>query len=184
MRQALIAGVTAALAAWAGVAAGDLYRWVDPETGSVKFSSYPPPWYGKPELERRSPKVERIPAGQEPPPVQPEIVKEPAPEAAPRPAPAAGGSPPASDAAGLETVRKALLQRLAALQRREDFERAGQGLQQQLAAYQALVAELDRIDPKGAVARRAETQSLLEKLRAGMGAQTSPKPLAAPPRER
>lgn len=183
MRQALIAGVTAALAAWAGGAVGDLYRWVDPETGSVKFSSYPPPWYGKPELERRSPKVERIPAGQEPPPAQPEIVKEPAAAAVQRPAPA-GESPAAPDAAGLETVRKALLQRLAALHRPADFERAGPGLQQQLAAYQALVAELDRIDPKGAVARHAETQSLLDKLRAGMGAQSGPKPPTAPPRER
>ena len=39
----------------------DLYRWVDPETGSVKFSSYPPPWYGDEKLETRSPKVEHIP---------------------------------------------------------------------------------------------------------------------------
>ena len=35
----------------------DLYRWVDPETGSVKFSNNPPPWY-----ERGSgPAVERVP---------------------------------------------------------------------------------------------------------------------------
>ncbi len=39
------------------LAAADLYRWVDPRTGSVKFSSAPPPWY---ETER-GPKVERIP---------------------------------------------------------------------------------------------------------------------------
>lgn len=38
----------------------DLYRWVDPETGSVKLSSYPPPWYGDPEREARSPAVEVI----------------------------------------------------------------------------------------------------------------------------
>ena len=43
-------------------AAADLYRWIDPETGSVKFSSYPPPWYGDPVAERRAPKVEVIPA--------------------------------------------------------------------------------------------------------------------------
>jgi hypothetical protein len=42
-------------------ALADLYRWVDPETGSVKFSSYPPPWYGDENLEKRSPKVEHIP---------------------------------------------------------------------------------------------------------------------------
>ena len=39
----------------------DLYRWVDPESGSVKFSSYPPPWYGDENLEKRAPKVEHIP---------------------------------------------------------------------------------------------------------------------------
>ena len=47
---------------WADPAAADLYRWVDPETGSVKFSSYPPPWYGDEAQERRAPKVEVIPA--------------------------------------------------------------------------------------------------------------------------
>jgi hypothetical protein len=46
----------------AAPAAADLYRWIDPETGSVKFSSYPPPWYGDPAAERRAPKVEVIPA--------------------------------------------------------------------------------------------------------------------------
>ncbi|HUQ26261.1 MAG TPA: DUF4124 domain-containing protein [Burkholderiales bacterium] len=33
----------------------DLYRWVDPESGSVKFSSTPPPWFesgGGPQVER------------------------------------------------------------------------------------------------------------------------------------
>lgn len=49
------------IAGWAAAAAADLYRWVDPETGSIKFSSYPPPWYGDEKLERRLPKVEHIP---------------------------------------------------------------------------------------------------------------------------
>jgi len=35
----------------------DLYRWVDPETGSVKLSNSPPPWYDTP----NGPKVERVP---------------------------------------------------------------------------------------------------------------------------
>ena len=47
---------------WAKPAAADLYRWVDPESGSVKFSSYPPPWYGDEANQRRAPKVELIPA--------------------------------------------------------------------------------------------------------------------------
>jgi len=47
---------------WANPAAADLYRWVDPETGSVKFSSYPPPWYGDAAKQRRAPKVEVVPS--------------------------------------------------------------------------------------------------------------------------
>jgi len=48
------------LLVWADHAAADLYRWVDPETGSIKFSSYPPPWYGDEAKQRRAPKVEVI----------------------------------------------------------------------------------------------------------------------------
>jgi len=58
--------IAIAMLAWAvqfsGLAAADLYRWVDPQTGSVKFSSYPPPWFGDPAQARRAPKVEVIPA--------------------------------------------------------------------------------------------------------------------------
>jgi hypothetical protein len=36
----------------------DMYRWIDRETGSVKFSNTPPPWFGDPEKERQSPRVE------------------------------------------------------------------------------------------------------------------------------
>jgi hypothetical protein len=50
----------------AGPAAADLYRWVDPESGSVKFSSYPPPWYGDEVKQRHAPKVEVIPSTVEP----------------------------------------------------------------------------------------------------------------------
>ena len=60
----------------------DLYRWVDPQSGSVKFSNLPPPWYGDPLRQAGSPAVEgithRFPvkpappavAGGEPPPAQ------------------------------------------------------------------------------------------------------------------
>ena len=57
LRLALTAAV---LLAWANPGCADLYRWVDPETGSVKFSSYPPPWFGDAQKERRAPKVEVI----------------------------------------------------------------------------------------------------------------------------
>jgi uncharacterized protein DUF4124 len=35
----------------------DLFRWVDPESGSVKYSNSPPPWYES----GSGPKVERVP---------------------------------------------------------------------------------------------------------------------------
>jgi len=44
----------------AGTAHADLYRWIDPQSGSVKFSSVPPPWLGDAEREAVSPKVEVI----------------------------------------------------------------------------------------------------------------------------
>ena len=61
MRFAVALAVLISL--WATPAAADLYRWVDPETGSVKFSSYPPPWFGDAAKQQRAPKVEVIPAG-------------------------------------------------------------------------------------------------------------------------
>ena len=36
----------------------DLYRWVDPQSGSVKFSSLPPPWYGDAGRQAGAPAVE------------------------------------------------------------------------------------------------------------------------------
>jgi hypothetical protein len=62
MRFAIAIAVLVWAAQFSGTAAADLYRWVDPESGSVKFSSYPPPWYGDEAKERRAPKVEVIPA--------------------------------------------------------------------------------------------------------------------------
>jgi hypothetical protein len=61
MRFAVAVAMLAWAAQFAGPAAADLYRWVDPETGSVKFSNFPPPWFGDPAQERRKPKVEVIP---------------------------------------------------------------------------------------------------------------------------
>ena len=56
---------------WANQALADLYRWVDPETGSVKFSSYPPPWHGDAAKQRRAPKVEVIAPMRTAPAVEP-----------------------------------------------------------------------------------------------------------------
>ena len=56
----LVVSIALLLFAVAHPAIAELYRWVDPETGSVKFSSYPPPWFGDAQKERRAPKVEVI----------------------------------------------------------------------------------------------------------------------------
>ena len=61
----LFAGAVPALA--------DLYRWVDPETGSVKFSSYPPPWFGDAQRGGRAPKVEVILPARSAPAFGPEV---------------------------------------------------------------------------------------------------------------
>lgn len=73
------------IAGCATSAAADLYRWVDPESGSIKFSNYPPPWYGDPARERRSPKVEVIRESSAPP-AEPKADQEARPEPRPKPA--------------------------------------------------------------------------------------------------
>ena len=52
--------VAVLMSLWAASASGQLYRWVDPATGSVKFSSYPPPWFNDAAPQPRAPKVEVI----------------------------------------------------------------------------------------------------------------------------
>jgi hypothetical protein len=81
-------------------AIADLYRWVDPETGSVKFSSYPPPWYGKDQAAPRAPKVEVI------------TPMKSAPAFAPEPEPDADLAPAAKPGVRNES-RDALLKRLS-----------------------------------------------------------------------
>jgi hypothetical protein len=134
----------------------DLYRWIDRETGSVKFSSYPPPWLGDPEKERKAPAVEVIPYRGPAAPAKP--------------------SPAASLIATLEARWASLMQFFATLPPTTDFNRAGAGIQQQLEAYQALSAELDRLDPAGAQRRRAQEAGVFETMRRGLEAQLSTKP--------
>ena len=136
------------LGLWANPATADLYRWVDPDTGSVKFSSYPPPWYGNAAKQRRGPKVEVIPAGSD------RVAK---PEAV---SAALEGARRLDE---LEAERKVLLQQLV----RPGPERGAQVLQKQLETYSALAAQLDKLDPIGANARRAETQALIDRILKG-----------------
>ena len=158
------AALAAALLAWACVAAADLYRWRDPETGSVKFSSYPPPWFGDPAREGRAPKVEVIPAG------KPAASPEPAPEEAPRAGRAAGegGAKPAAPARSpLEDRRQAVLKQLSATVESLGAGRPG-GISATVLAelglrvreYQAVENALRTTDPAGDAARRADWNAI------------------------
>ena len=134
----------------------DLYRWVDRETGSVKFSNSPPPWFGDPERERNAPAVEVIQYRQ---------------PGAPAPAPAAvKPAAMASVVQALEARWAELNKFFAALPPGAEAERAGAGVQQQIQSYDALRAELDRLDPQGVARRRAQEPGVVETLRRGLGA--------------
>ena len=135
----------------------DLYRWVDRETGSVKYSNFPPPWYGDPLREGANPAVE--------------ILRHQAPAKPPAEKGVEKGveKPPAT--AQLEERWRSMLQFLSSLPQRPDFDRSGQVLQQQVQALQAARAELDRLDPNGMARRRAEETTVLEQLRRSIEAQ-------------
>ncbi len=124
------------------LAAADLYRWVDPQTGSVKFSSAPPPWY---ETER-GPQVERIP------------YQGPAARPAGADKPVAGGGVAALEARWRESLRT-----LAATLAKGDPGAPTEAARQQLEAFQTISAELDRLDPGGRERRRAAQLNLLQK---------------------
>jgi hypothetical protein len=141
----------------------DLYRWVDRETGSVKFSNTPPPWFGDPERERGAPAVEVVPyRGPGAPPKS---------AAAPEVSPATAGL-----VASLEMRWTSLVRFFATLPPATDLSRAG--IQHQVEAYQALSAELDRLDPAGMPRRRAQEAGIFETLRRAREAQVGPKPPA------
>ena len=138
-------------------AQADLYRWVDPQSGSVKLSNLPPPWFGDPLQEARSPAVEVVPF---------KPIGKP---------PAAVADKPAAQPtfSALEERWRSMLQTVTGLPGRADFDRAGEGIQQQVQAYEAVRAELDRQDPGGAARRRAEEGGLYERLKRGLEAQFS-----------
>jgi len=141
----LIAGLAAA------PAHADLYRWIDPESGSVKYSSVAPSWYG--DGGRGGPAVEVVPSR------------------ATR-IPAEKSRDPS--VSGLEARWRAFLQAFATLAASSDLASAGRAIEQQLGAYQALVAELDRQDPGGTARRRAQEAAVMEKLQKGLEAQLGP----------
>lgn len=159
MRFLLLAALLLALPVHA-----DLFRWVERETGQVKFSNTPPPWYGDPEKERHNPRVEVIRyrgAAKQPKPA-------PEPENAAR---------EARTVATLEARWLELARFFASLPPSTDFERAGPNIRQQIEAYQALSAELDRLDPGGTARRRSQEAAVIDSVRRGL-AQPSFRPPA------
>ena len=138
------------LLCFAAPAHADLYRWIDPETGSVKLSSLPP--------------SEGVNA---------EVVSYRAP-AVPKP-PVTAAVSRSSTAQVLETRWSEIMKQLTGLTP-QDFQRGSEGLKQHMEAYEAVRVELDRVDPAGAARRNAEATSVFDRLRQGFGAQFSPVP--------
>jgi len=131
----------------------DLYRWIDPDTGSVKLSSLPPSDSG----------------------INAQVVPFKAPALPKSPAAPATSKPAASAVQALQAKWSEILTQITGLSP-QDFQRGSEGLKQHLEAYEAVRVELDRIDPAGAARRRAESASLLEKIKQGFAAQFSPVP--------
>ena len=129
----------------------DLYRWIDPDTGSVKLSSLPPSEPG----------------------IDAEVVPYKAPVQLK--APAAPAKPAATMVQALQAKWSEILNQITGLSP-QDFQRGGEGLKQHLEAYEAVRIELDRVDPAGAARRRAESEGLLERVKRGFAAQFSPVP--------
>lgn len=127
-------------------ASADLYRWVDRESGSVKLSSTPPPWFGDPERGRGTPPVE--------------VIQYRGSAAPPKPV-----APEAGSKTELERRWRGALQQVAVIAERPDIDRLMPQLQEVVRTAETLRAELNRIDPDGAAARERELRGTLEKLR-------------------
>ncbi len=146
MRIVLAGALTVLLAAGAANALAELYRWRDPQTGTIKYSSYPPPWYGDESREASAPKVEVIGAPQ---------------------AEGANRTPADEMAEKVAEVIRFMEQRRAQLLSRMTLARASAGFDPEdaafkadLQAYRAVTRELDKFDPKGAsLRRRADTRA-------------------------
>ena len=119
----------------------DLYRWIDPETGSVKLSSQPP----------SDPRIE------------PQVVpyKAPPPKLAPKPA-ATATTPVSPSTADLEVRWRMLAAQIASIPPQE-LRSGSERVREQLLALQATRAELDRVDPAGVARRNAEMAAMIQR---------------------
>jgi hypothetical protein len=128
----------------------DLYRWVDPDTGSIKFSNLPP-------TDGRA-NAELMP------------YRGVAAQAASTTTSAANPKPAAAQPVdALQARWSEMLSQLTGTSS-QDLSRGGEGLRQKMEAYEAVRVELDRVDPAGAARRTNESRSVLERLRQGFGA--------------
>jgi len=117
----------------------DLYRWIDPATGSVKYSSLPP----------SDPRIE------------PEVVRYNAPPPPP-PKPAPVIVVPQSNMAELETRWRGLAAQVASIPPQE-LRSGSERVREQLQALQAVRTELDRLDPGGAARRNTEMAAMMQR---------------------
>jgi hypothetical protein len=133
----------------AASAYAQLYRWVDPDSGSIKFSSLPP----------------------SDPRVQAELVT---PRSGPVPKqPATAGSALPS-VAPLDTRWRELLGKLMRVTDK-DVVSSPDSVRQDIEMLQALRAELDRTDPAGAPQRERDQLAVLERLRQSLTRAWQPK---------
>ena len=116
-------------------ARADLYRWVDPQTGSIKFSSVPPP--------PSQAGVEVVPYRGGAAPPKP-------------PAPAGTTASPADPT--LDLRWRELLGEISVAPPGSSL------LQQRLQDFATVNAEFEQRDPAGAERRRAEAQAVLQRL--------------------
>jgi hypothetical protein len=125
----------------------DLYRWVDPDTGSIKLSNLPP-------TDGRA-NAELMPYRG----VAAQAASTATTAAKPKPA----SAPPLE---ALQARWSEILTQLTGTSS-QDLSRGGEGLRRQMEAYEAVRVELDRLDPAGAARRTNESRSILERLRQG-----------------
>ena len=167
----------------------DLYRWVDAETGSVKFSNFPP---SEAAAGKKPLQVEVIPYGTPRAAASPQqaaalpVAAVPV-ASAPAAAVAAAQPQAAQDLLGsLQERWRTLRNAFAVVPPKADFDRAGGAIQSQVEAYRTVAAELDRLDPAGAARRRQEEGGMFENFIKGIGAHLSsgaPQAPAAPARK-
>jgi len=151
MQAALVWALVAVLLGLAPEARAELYRWRDPQTGTIKYSTYPPPWYGDEAREATAPKVE--------------VLGNPQPGAKERGTPADEMAEKVAEVIRyMEQRRGQLLARMTVARASAGFDPSDPSFQADLRAYRGVTRELDKFDAKGAAARRSADARVFENL--------------------